>query len=73
MQEITGHRLSVSVIEAKDVKATNYFGGDSDCYAEFHVRDLIKKSTEVVFKSRCPRWEETHMLYGHQPLLRCFY
>jgi Ca2+-dependent lipid-binding protein len=63
-QQITGHRLEVTVEAARGLKATNFFSStESDAFCELHVVDRIVKKTEVQFKSTSPTWNEKLILY----------
>ena len=56
----SGHCLDVEVIEAKDLKATNFFSSTaSDSFCELNLRYQDKIATDVQYSTTEPKWKQT--------------
>ena len=63
-QVLTGHRLKVVVVKAKEIKSTNFFTKSaSDSFVDLNVKDGVTKSTEVVFNTLEPEFRQEFVLY----------
>jgi Ca2+-dependent lipid-binding protein len=58
---MAGH-LSVTIVEAKQLRDEDIVGGADDAYVEVYIDDDYKQRTATIQNSNNPQWNETLQL-----------